>query len=493
MIFSSVLFLFFFLPAALLLYFVAPRPLRLTVLTLCSFAFYAWSDPRFVLLLLWTAVFDYCMGNVIGGAWSRREPSRATKHIALVMSLTSSIGLLVWFKYAGFGQAMLSGAMEALGIGGWTIVAVVLPAGISFYTFESISYVVDVYRGTAKPAIARYVAESPAAGRSIAARLMAEAKAFVAFACYLSQFPHLVAGPIIRFQELEAQLHRPRLSLRRFAKGIVLMSLGLAKKVLIADTLAPMIELGFTEGSISTHHAWWVVVGFALQIYFDFSGYTDMAMGMAMMLGFRFPRNFDAPYRATSITEFWRRWHMTLSRWLRDYIYIALGGNRRGHYRTYVNLFLTMLIGGLWHGAGWGFILWGAYHGIWLIIERAIGVRRPTSAVGTTVRVATTFAIVCLGWTLFRSPDALLGINLMFSMTMPFMQESSSFMAERLFDMATVLAFVVGGLVAFSGVEAWQVSRRLTIGRCAAAMALLVASILVLSTRSSTPFLYFKF
>ncbi|HEV7298747.1 MAG TPA: MBOAT family protein [Tepidisphaeraceae bacterium] len=518
MVFSSILFLFFFLPAALLLYFASPRGGgRILVLTLLSFAFYAWSDPRFVLLLLWTAVFDYCMGNVIGGAWSRRAegPSPGVRRVALVMSLTSSIGLLVWFKYAGFAQEMLNATLDLWGITGWTILAVVLPAGISFYTFESISYVVDIYRGHARPAVGRFLdeererrqavrADAAHRGRasemalspvrlSLLSRLRVELRAFVAFACYLSQFPHLVAGPIIRYQELEDQLHRPRLGLTRFAKGAVLMSLGLAKKVLIADTIGPSVDVAFEAGLISWHHAWYAAIAFAFQIYFDFSGYTDMAMGLAMMFGFRFPRNFDSPYRATSITDFWRRWHMTLSRWLRDYIYISLGGNRRGEYRTYVNLLLTMLIGGLWHGAGMTFILWGAFHGTWLAIERATGAARPPRRGLVVVRTVATFLGVCVGWVFFRAGDVWMAISRLESMLVPFSQTSPTGALSELFTLPVTLAMVAAALISFGGVEAWRVSRRLTLPRCAVAIGLFCVSIVVLAVRSSTPFLYFQF
>jgi alginate O-acetyltransferase complex protein AlgI len=516
MLFSSILFLFFFLPAALLLYFASPRGWRLGVLTLCSYAFYAWSDPRCLLLLLWVTIADYTFGNLLAtklpspgipgeggvaageglpkpGATSGSHPNPLPayrtggpmRRLLLIASLTNSIGMLFWFKYAGFAQQIANSTLAMFGVQGWTILRVVLPLGISFYTFESISYVIDIYRGIAHPAGERFRVP----GRS---RIAAEARGLVAFACYLAQFPHLVAGPIIRFQELETQLQRPRVSLTRMAKGILLFSFGLAKKVLIADTFAPVVDASYSGFSLNMGCAWYAVIAFAMQIYFDFSGYTDMAMGLGMMLGFRFPQNFNAPYRAIGIADFWRRWHITLSRWLRDYVYISLGGNRKGRSRTMINLLLTMLIGGIWHGAAWTFILWGLYNGVWLALERLLRRRQPVSGWRVPVATAATFVGVCIGWVLFRAPTPTAALGMYLAMFLPF-QPTAGAMADQMLHAADLLAMLAGAAIVFSGIEAWPIARRLTWPRIALAVMVLLASLLLITIRASTPFLYFKF
>jgi alginate O-acetyltransferase complex protein AlgI len=499
MVFSSNVFLFFFLPAVLLLYFASPRPLKFLVLTLCSYVFYAWSDPRFVLLLLWTTVFDFVCGNLIGGHWrltrpgSRRTPPLWVKRAVLVTSLTNSLGLLLFFKYAMFGQQLLNASLATFGAAAVPVLAVVLPAGISFYTFESISYVVDIYRGIARPASERFLADVPPERRTLGQRVLAEVRSFVGFACYLAQFPHLVAGPIIRYQELEPQLHHPDLSVERFGRGVLFLSFGLAKKVLLANAVARAVDPVFSGGFVGWADAWWGVTAYAFQIYFDFSGYSDMAIGLALMLGFDFPRNFDAPYRAESITDFWRRWHMTLSRWLRDYLYIPLGGNRRGPHRTYVNLLLTMLLGGLWHGASVNFAIWGLYHGAWLAIERA-GNRRGVAAwAPRPVRVAATFLIVCVGWVVFRAPTVWAALYLLVRLFFPTGDSTPTGERDALYDPHVVAAMIVSAIVAFAGVQTWDLARTLTPAKAVLALVLFCASVIALSVSASNPFLYFRF
>ncbi|HEV2296565.1 MAG TPA: MBOAT family O-acyltransferase [Tepidisphaeraceae bacterium] len=499
MVFSSNVFLFVFLPLVLLLYYSSPRALRFVVLTMVSYVFYAWSDPRFVLLLLWTTLFDFVCGNFIGGHWriTRGPPPQWVRGGVLAVSLGNSIGLLLFFKYAMFAQEMLNTWLDAFGAAAVPVLAVVLPAGISFYTFESISYVVDIYRGEARPAGERFLANLPpgSGGRTLFSRLTAEVRSFVAFACYLAQYPHLVAGPIIRYQELEPQLHHPLLTVERFGRGVFFLSLGLAKKVLLANTVGRAVELVFASGTLGWADAWWGVVAFAFQIYFDFSGYSDMAIGLALMLGFDFPRNFDAPYKAQSVTDFWRRWHITLSRWLRDYLYIPLGGNRKGPGRTYVNLMLTMLLGGLWHGASWNFAAWGLYHGAWLAVERAGGRRGvlPTGA-PRWARVALTFAIVCVGWVLFRANDLTHALYLLMRLFLPLGDAMNTAPAAlALYDAQIVVAMVVSAAVAFGGVQTWDLARRLTVAKAALAIVLFAASVIVLSVSASNPFLYFRF
>jgi alginate O-acetyltransferase complex protein AlgI len=497
MVFSSNLFLFYFLAAVLILYYASPRALRLSILALCSYVFYAWSDPKFVLLLWWVTGVDFAAGNFIGGHWkigSRTLDARGKK-ILLGISLTNSLGLLAYFKYFGLAEEMVNRGRGMLGMASWPVLSVVLPAGISFYTFESISYVVDIYRGIARPAPMRFLDElslENAPFRGAAKRVVAEVKAFVAFACYLAQFPHLVAGPIIRYQEIEPQMHRPMVGVEKFARGIFFFSMGLAKKVLLADTVSRAVEPVFAAAGVSLLDAWWALLAFAFQIYFDFSGYSDMVIGLGMMLGFDFPRNFDAPYRAASITEFWRRWHMTLSSWLRDYVYIPLGGNRRGERRTYVNLILTMLLGGLWHGAAWNFVAWGAYHGAWLAIERRRGRRGIAAGLGRPVEIAVTFAIVCAGWMIFRSP----GIEMVGRGAVRLIGlggATPELARAAMYDLPVIIAMAASAALAFGPTQVWDMAKELNYAKAVLAIVLFCASVIVLAVNSSSPFLYSRF
>ena len=382
MVFSSSEFLFGFLPAFLLLYGLCPRVGRSLLIALASFVFYGWWEPWFVLLLLGSSALDFWIGRRIAAAQARGQRGRGW----LWLSITANLSLLGWFKYANFGVATFRALLQSLGWQGelaW--VDVVLPVGISFYTFQTMSYTIDLYRGEVR-----------------------QARSFVDFLCYVAMFPQLVAGPIVRYAVVERELTERRHSLAAVRHGVLLFQIGLCKKLLLADALAPLADSAFgaaAPSSLGAAGAWLGVLAYAFQIYFDFSGYSDMAIGLGRMLGFHFPINFDAPYKSASITEFWRRWHISLSTWLRDYLYVPLGGNKKGPVRTYVNLALTMLLGGLWHGAAWNFVAWGAYQGGWLIVERRLGKRSWYGPLPLPLRVLLTFALVLVGWVFFRARD----------------------------------------------------------------------------------------
>jgi len=365
MVFSSHLFLFYFLLLALGLYYAAHKfggnTLKHLVLTGISYLFYGWANPLFVLLMAWSTLIDYICGLVIAGRQPAGQPkgsqlaelpkgqprSRAQK-IALTVSILSNLSLLAFFKYFNFGIDTFT----ALGLTGVqdSVMRITLPLGISFYTFQSMSYSIDVFRGDAR------AIRNP-----------------VDFACYVSMFPQLVAGPIIRFSEVAQQLVHRTHTIEKFSRGVAFFAMGMAKKILLANPCGWIADQAFNAGSVGFVDAWFGVTAYSMQIYYDFSGYTDMAIGLGLMLGFVFPKNFDSPYISQSITEFWRRWHISLSSWLRDYLYIPLGGNRKGTVRTYINLALVMLLGGLWHGASWNFVVWGAIHGAMLAFERYQG------------------------------------------------------------------------------------------------------------------------
>ena len=367
MVFSSYLFVFYLLPLALGAYYLAPLRVRNFVLTAFSYLFYGWANPLFLFLLLGSTLLDYTSGLLIARSEGERiggeyvidpaKPRSRRATIILAISIVTNLSLLGFFKYFNFGVENYDALISWIGVPELrldTALRVTLPLGISFYTFESMSYVIDVYRGQAR------------AIRNI-----------VDFAAFVSMFPQLVAGPIIRFSEIADQIRSRTHTITKFSRGVAFLSLGMAKKVLLANPCGKVADLAFESGSLTLLDAWYGVLAYAFQIYFDFSGYSDMAIGLGLMMGFVFAKNFDAPYTSQSITEFWRRWHISLSTCLRDYLYVPLGGNRKGRVRTYVNLMAVMLIGGLWHGASWTFLVWGGIHGALLAFERMLGKAAP--------------------------------------------------------------------------------------------------------------------
>jgi alginate O-acetyltransferase complex protein AlgI len=380
-VFSSPTFLFAFLPIVLVVTWATPAWGRRFVLLAASAVFYTWGVQG-VLGIVWcSALVDWASALAI-----RRAHDRGRRRLAsglLVAGITQNLAVLGYYKYLGFASHEVDRLASLLGADGPSIVAVALPIGVSFFTFEKISYIVDVWRGDVAPR-----------------RDPFDVLLFV------SLFPRSIAGPIVRLREIEDQLHTPRPLPQQVSEGAIRFGHGLAKKVLIADQIAPIADAAFasSNGDLTTSSAWLGALAYTLQIYFDFSGYSDMAIGIALMLGFRLPENFDRPYTSRSVTEFWRRWHMTLSRWFRDYVYLPLGGSRGGTLATYRNLIVVFALVGLWHGAAWSFLLWGLYHGTWLLVERRFGLRALDDNVrAERLRRAVTFVIVLLGWVLFRA------------------------------------------------------------------------------------------
>jgi D-alanyl-lipoteichoic acid acyltransferase DltB (MBOAT superfamily) len=395
MLFNSFEFLFLFLPVTLLLFYLVPewvagffpgrRPaetawrVRINIITLASLFFYGWWNPIYLLLLASLVVFNFLVGR-----WLLSD--RPARKAALVFGITVDLAALGFFKYANF----IVDNIDMVGVADWHLGHIVLPLAISFFTFQKIAYLVDAYR------------------REVDRGDFGEFCLFVAF------FPQLIAGPIVHYKEVLPQFRRWRQKLADVAEveaGLTLLAIGLFKKVVLADTLAlfatPVFEAAEQGHLISTAAAWGGALAYTFQLYFDFSGYSDMAIGLGLLFGIRLPLNFNSPYKATDIADFWRRWHMTLSRFLRDYLYIPLGGNRKGPLRTQVNLMLTMLLGGLWHGAGWTFIVWGGLHGLFLIahrlwgpLRRRLGMGEPSSPIpGMLV----TFFFVVIAWVFFRA------------------------------------------------------------------------------------------
>lgn len=389
MLFASATFIFWFLPLFLGVYYLTPKRGRSWTLGLTSYVFYGWWRPDFLILMLISTVVDHQCGRRIHTARAAGERGRPW----LWLSLATNLGLLGWFKYANFGLETLNEIMAVAGATGFSPMHIILPVGISFYTFQTLSYTIDIYRGQVEPV-----------------------KRFGDFVCFVAMFPQLVAGPIVRYSTVAQQLYARTHTLSKFAAGVLAFQSGLVKKVLLADLLAPTVDRVFSGGAVTTLDAWLGSVAYSFQLYFDFSGYSDMAIGLGLMLGFRLPINFDRPYISQSITEFWRRWHISLSTWLRDYLYLPLGGNRKGGVRTYINLALVMLIGGIWHGAAWTFLVWGAWHGGWLIIERWRGKRALHASMPPWLKVVSTMLIVLLGWVFFRANSVSHAMDLVASM-----------------------------------------------------------------------------
>lgn len=377
MIFSSLLFMFIYLPMVLVIYYVSPIKWRNIVLLLFNVIFYSWGEPIYIILMAFSIVVDYGLGLFLD---KNRENPKKSKSI-VVISVVFNIGLLVFFKYFDFiieNLSYISGLeqLEPLGLA--------LPIGISFYTFQKLSYIIDVYRQESKAQ-----------------------KSFVAFASFVTLFPQLIAGPIIQYRDLENQLEKRKYSIEQFAAGVTIFVIGLGKKVLLANNIGMLWEVYQSTNvqDLSVLGAWLGALAFTFQIYFDFSGYSDMAIGIGRMLGFEFKPNFNYPYCSRSITDFWRRWHISLSSWFRDYVYIPLGGNRKGKNRWLINILIVWAATGLWHGASWNFLLWGIYYGILLILEKLFLLKWLEKVPRIVTHIYTMFFVI-VGWVIFAIEDS---------------------------------------------------------------------------------------
>jgi alginate O-acetyltransferase complex protein AlgI len=480
MAFSSHIFVFYFLPLFLLLYYLLPSKSNLprnVLLLVAGYAFYAWASPWFVVVLVGSTVVTYVLSKVAVSAANRNVQTAL-----LVIAIAANLGVLGVFKYYSFVQSNLNCLLKIAGDSTeLPVLALALPVGLSFYSLKAISYSIDVYRGSSPPALS-----------------------FLDLALYTSFFPQVLAGPIQRFGTIDPksqqvptfaeQLGSRKCTLDKFAQGSALFIAGFAKKVLLADTLAGLADAVFTAESPGASDAWFGAVAYSFQLYFDFSGYSEMAVGLGLMLGFECPRNFNAPYLVRSITDFWRRWHISLSSWFRDYLYIPLGGNRKSPARTYLNLAVVFLICGLWHGANWTFIVWGAYHGLLLISERASGKRTIYNALPRPIQVFITFGLLTVGWVFFRSADLgdacrLLGTMLGASAS----HGGSTLLSGEIYTRGNLIAMGVCALLVFQPVQAFDWSRRLTYLKVLILIALFCLSLMVMFTKSFNSFLYFQF
>ena len=469
--FNSFLYLAFFTVVAALYFAIRPWRARKIFLLVASYAFYASWNPPFAILLFASTLIDWWIGGKMGRVRSDRN-----RRMLLVASCVTNLGILAFFKYAAFLADSVRAVVAALGVDvgspttPWLVSNVLLPAGISFYIFQSLSYTIDVYRREIEPA-----------------------ESALDFFLFVSFFPQLVAGPIVRARQLlPAFASAPRVRLRDWEEGAALIILGLFQKMVMADNLAPLADLVFERaGNFSTLATWLGVYAFAFQIYFDFAGYSNIAIGSARILGFHIPENFRTPYISTSLREFWTRWHISLSGWIRDYLYVPLGGSRGSKARTAFNLFVTMALAGLWHGAAWTFVFWGVLHGMYLAVEHALARRKAGAgpgAVGQTLRALLTFHLVCIGWVFFRAQsfsEAIWTLGPMFS-------ASGLEVPEVGFDRvpyvllslaATAIAFVFRDGAALQRIPRW-------------AYAAILAALLVITMTGygdATEFIYFRF
>jgi alginate O-acetyltransferase complex protein AlgI len=485
MVFSSHLFIFYFLPVVLLLNYTLPFRFLSLMLVCVSYCFYGWMNPKWILLMFTSSFIDYFCGLALvkfsGLPTEGRElpmlprgqPRSAAQKAALAISMISNLSILGFFKYFDFGIRNLNTVLTLFGFGQSSIRAlhVALPIGISFYTFQSMSYAIDVYRGVARPL------RNP-----------------IDFACFVAVFPHQLAGPIIRYWSIADQFRSRSLTYTKFARGAAFFCIGLSKKIILANSMAHVADTAFSAVSLHAPAAWYGVIGYAFQIYFDFSGYSDMAVGMALMLGFLFTKNFNDPYRAVSITDFWRRWHIALSTWLRDYLYLSLGGNRLGELRTYINLMIVMLVGGLWHGASWNFVIWGGIHGGMLTMERAQGKDSFYRRTPRAVRIAVTFVIVCVAWVFFRAATLQQTWSYLQSMVgFATISPGGEVIAASLLSPFHLLMFVVCIIVVWGAPQTWNFTQKLTVPKASLCLGLLALSAMFMWTQTVNPFLYFQF
>lgn len=462
MLFSTPFFLFAFLPIFFALYWFLPK--RRWILLLGSLFFYGWGEPIFLLVVLASALLDWLLGKRIA---QRRPDAKAWVALGVVANLS----LLVYAKYTVFAVLNLNVLFAAQGWTTWPVPAIALPLGVSFIVFEKITYVVDLYR-----------------------KLVPPAESFLDYLNYVFLFPKLLAGPIVKYHDIAPQLARPAHCYEEVKEGLLRFVFGLGKKVLIADSLAPIVDQVFSlpAGALNPGAAWLGLACFTLQIFFDFSGYSDMAIGMARMLGFRLAENFRDPYLATSFTDFWRRWHISLSSWIKEYLYIPLGGNRVSTARSYLNLCLCFLLCGLWHGAAWNFVIWGALHGVALVLERAFWLRLSASF-PRFVKIGLTFFAVALTWVFFRCDS--------FGKALAFLRAMAGVPAAEANDIFLrpdiVLVLCLGALLILKPLAGFgaqpAIARKWHLPALGWALCLLVICLGRITVNSFQPFLYFRF
>lgn len=470
MLFSSITFLFLFLPVTVLIYYLVPQKTRNLVLLIASLFFYAWGEPVYVVLMILSILLNFFCGKDIGE--KRADTVRAKR--SLIFAVVMNVLILGFFKYYG----LLMETLNVLFPYEIPYRELALPIGISFYTFQELSYLIDIYRGNAKPQ-----------------------QRLLPFALYISMFPQLIAGPIVRYVDIEAQLLNRVMSMRKFGQGVMYFIVGFAKKVVLADSIGALYEqiTALPIGSFSVLTAWVGCLAFAFQIYFDFSGYSDMAIGLGKMFGFEFRKNFQYPYIAKNIGEFWRRWHISLGTWFREYVYIPLGGNKCPTSRHLLNLLIVWALTGLWHGAQWNFLVWGLYYGVILILERYVW-GRALGRLPAFVQHIYTFVLVLIGWVFFFSPslgEAMDYLGVMFGAGASAWIDRQGFyflLTHWLLFLLCVIGSSLRGMNILRLLTGSYESRRIRqIAACVVYIGMFLVSLAFLVPESFHPFLYFRF
>ncbi len=474
MVFSSILFLWALFPVILVTYYLplprskAEHRLKFQnfMLVVFSLFFYAWGEPKYIFLMLFSVLINFSFGLLI--------EQKKQKSLLLAFCVAANLLLLGYFKYFNFFVEIwnqLAGSTAQL-----SVKTVALPIGISFYTFQALSYVVDVYRGENRAQ-----------------------KSFLYMMLYISFFPQLIAGPIVKYHDIERQIEDRRVTLDDFCYGIKRFIFGLGKKVILSNTFAEVVDLAFAyhPANLSRRLLWGTAILYMLQIYFDFSGYSDMAIGLGKMFGFSFQENFLLPYTATSIRDFWRKWHVSLSSWFREYVYIPLGGNRKGTVRTYINLIAVFFLTGIWHGAGWTFIIWGFYHGFFNILERCFLGKWMGKGRWNILEHIYTLFVVLIGWVIFRAPTFSYALDYIRYMFVP---HECMLQAERFFSTKVTLYMIIG--ILGSGIVQsllrqknfrFAADSRISLAGMAGYMAVMWLSLMLLVNNTYNPFIYFRF
>ena len=468
MVFSSFPFLWIFLPIVLTGAILTQKKGSNLFLLVMSLLSYAWGEPKYIVLLLLTISLNYACGLLID-----RQNNTRQRKLLTAIAVTGNVLLLGYFKYFNFFAESLNSLLHSEFI---PLRKISLPIGISFYTFQAISYIVDLYRGT-----------------------IVVQHSWTDLALYISFFPQLIAGPIVKYKDISDSLHNRTLTLDKTVLGLKRFCFGMAKKVLLANTLGYAVDeiLSHPINDLSALLCWTAAVFYTLQIYFDFSGYSDMAIGLANVFGFTFRENFNLPYISTSIREFWRRWHISLSTWFRDYLYIPLGGNRKGTVRTGINLLIVFFTTGLWHGAQWNFVAWGMFHGFFLILERFVPSKKQNSRINTILSHVYTMFVVCIGWVLFRADNlsmAAAQLKQMFKLT-----DTGNWNFSEIVDPLTILIFIISILLSFgfgSQITEYLRKKHPTMSEIlggTVAIGCLFLSIVMLANAAHNPFIYFRF
>jgi alginate O-acetyltransferase complex protein AlgI len=473
MVFSSSLFLLYFFPAFLIIYYLLPVKLKNIFTLVASILFYTWGAPDFIFIVLASIVADFYLVE-----WMNRSVGKK-KRLLVALSITLNIGLLLYFKYTNFLIENVNVILSWIGIRNFAWTAIALPIGISFFSFQKMTYAVDVYRGVHPPL-----------------------KKPTDLGMYILMFPQLIAGPIVRFNEVADQIEDRRKNENNNNRltGFFRFTIGLGKKVLIANVLGEQVDRIFAIEFLSFNSttAWLGILAYAFQIYFDFSGYSDMALGIGRMIGFKFPENFNNPYISQSISEFWRRWHITLGRFMRDYLYIPLGGNRVSQRRTFFNLWLVFLISGFWHGAAWNFLIWGAFHGFFLVADRVF-LLKIYQKIGKLPSILITFFITLIGWVLFRSENMSMAFKYMGKMFAFNFDHDQIYFTNKFYGILLIAIFFsfFGG---FMKIEKWQENiykegkpLRIIIPMIAVSLLIFIVSLGFISSSGFNPFIYFRF